>query len=47
MTGRVERWLRESRLTSDDSIEARVEALLAAVRIGSQRNHVVAEEGNA
>jgi hypothetical protein len=38
VTGRVERWLRESRLTSDDSIDARVEALLAAIRIGSQRN---------
>jgi hypothetical protein len=36
--GRVERWLRESQLTSDDSVEARVEALLAAIRLGAERH---------
>jgi hypothetical protein len=38
VTGRVERWLRESQLTSDESVEARVPALLEAIRIGSQRH---------
>jgi hypothetical protein len=37
VTSRVERWLRESRLTSDQHVDERVRALLEAVRIGSQR----------
>lgn len=37
MTGRVERWLRASRLTSDESVDARVQELLESVRRGSER----------
>ncbi len=37
MTGRVERWLLRSRLTSDQSVEARVDQLLESVRRGSER----------
>ena len=37
MTGRVERWLRASRLTSDESVDARVQELLESVRLGSER----------
>jgi hypothetical protein len=37
VTGRVERWLRDSRLTSDQHVDDRVRELLEAVRIGSQR----------
>jgi hypothetical protein len=37
VTGRVERWLRESRLTSDQHVDERVRELLEAVRAGSER----------
>jgi hypothetical protein len=37
VTSRVERWLRESRLTSDQDVDERVRGLVQAVRIGSQR----------
>lgn len=37
MTSRVERWLRQSRLTSDESVEARVAELLESVRLGCER----------
>lgn len=37
MIDRVERWLRQSRLTSDRTVEARVDALLEAVRQGVER----------
>lgn len=37
MTSRVESWLLRSRLTSDESVEARVDELLASVRLGSER----------
>jgi hypothetical protein len=38
VTGRVERWLRDSHLTSDESVEARVQELLASIRKGSERH---------
>jgi hypothetical protein len=38
MTGRVERWLAASRLTSDDSVDLRVQELLESVRRGSERH---------
>ena len=37
MTGRVERWLLQSRLTPDDSVEARVRELLESIRLGCER----------
>lgn len=37
MAGRVERWLLQSRLTPDDSVEARVRELLESVRLGCER----------
>ena len=37
MTGRVERWLRASRLTSDQSVDARVQELLESIRRGAER----------
>ncbi len=37
VTGRVESWLRQSRLTSDESVGARVDELLASIRAGSER----------
>jgi hypothetical protein len=37
MTGRVERWLLRSRLTSDQGVDVRVEALLEGVRRGCER----------
>lgn len=37
MTGRVERWLLESRLTPDQRVDERVSELLEAVRRGSER----------
>lgn len=38
MTSRVERWLQQSRLTSDESVESRVAELLESVRAGSERH---------
>jgi len=38
MSGRVERWLRRSRLTSDESVAARVAELLESIRVGAERH---------
>jgi hypothetical protein len=37
VTGRVERWLRQSRLTANESVEARVRDLLESIRLGCDR----------